>query len=179
MTVAIEDRVCHWLELIHWQAWAHLLYLKPTKYGCFLQQHMTTTLEFYSNQTNLWQQQHIVASLQLFSCNKQLHIAMAVINITTKQNCANSNKLLHRLISLVAIHGLPIAMVMRNTTTQQHGGNNFKQQQQCSIWLQEHQTVAMPINTNATKYHHGNIINQQQCFKKKSCYRSHLLQRRT
>ena len=92
---------------------------------------------------------------------------MVVRNITTNKNCGNSNKLFHRLRNLVAIHGLPIAMVVRNITTQQHCGNNFKQQQHCSIWLQEHQTVATPINTNATKCHHGNIINQQQHFKKR------------
>ena len=52
---------------------------------------------------------------------------MAVINITTKQNCGNSNKLLHHLENLVAIHGLPIAMVVGNIATQQHCVNNFKQ----------------------------------------------------
>ena len=108
-----------------------------------------------------------------------LHIAMVVRNVTTNKNCGNSNKLLHRLRNLVAIHGLPIAMVVRNITTQQLCGNNFKQQQQCSFWLQQHQTVATPISTNATKCHHGNIINQQQHFSKKGCYSPHLLQRRT
>ena len=37
------------------KAWALLLDPKPTKYSCFLHQHITTTLEFYSNQTHLWQ----------------------------------------------------------------------------------------------------------------------------
>ena len=126
MTVAIEDHVCDRQESIRWQAWAHLLYLKPTKYGCFLQQHITTTLEFYSNQTDMWQQQHTVASLQIFSYNKQLPITTAVINITTKQNCGNSNKLLHRYENLVAIQGLPIAMVVRNITMNKNCGNNNK-----------------------------------------------------
>ena len=92
---------------------------------------------------------------------------MVVRNITTNKNYGNSNKLLHRLRNLVAIHGLPIAMVVRNITTQQHCGNNFKQQQHCYIWLQEHQAVVTPINTNATKCHHGNILNLQQHFSKK------------
>ena len=85
---------------------------------------------------------------------------MVMKNITTNKNYDNNNKLLHRLRNLVIIHGLPIAMVMRNITTQQYCGNNFEQWQHCSIWLQEHQTVATLVNTNATKCHHGNIINQ-------------------
>jgi hypothetical protein len=52
---------------------------------------------------------------------------MVVRNITTNKNCGNSNKLLHRLIHLVAIHGVPITMVMRNITTQQYCCNNFKE----------------------------------------------------
>jgi hypothetical protein len=52
---------------------------------------------------------------------------MVVRNITTNKNYGNSDKLLHRFRNLVAIHGLPIAMVMRNITTQQQCGNNFKQ----------------------------------------------------
>ena len=52
---------------------------------------------------------------------------MVMRNITTNKNCGNSNKLLHRFRNLVAIHSLPIAMVVRTITTQQHCGKNFKQ----------------------------------------------------
>jgi hypothetical protein len=52
---------------------------------------------------------------------------MVMRNITTNKNYGNINELLHHLRNLVAIHGLPIAMVVRNITTQQHRGNNFKQ----------------------------------------------------
>jgi hypothetical protein len=88
-----------------------------------------------------------------------LSIATVVINITTNKNGGNRNKLLHRLGNLVAIHSLPFAMVVRNITTQQHCGNNVKQWQHYSIWLQGHQSVAMPISTNATQCHHDNILN--------------------
>jgi predicted thioredoxin/glutaredoxin len=49
---------------------------------------------------------------------------MVVRNITTKQNCGNNNILLHRLRNLVAIHGLPIAMVTYITTKQNCGNSN-------------------------------------------------------
>jgi predicted thioredoxin/glutaredoxin len=67
-----------------------------------------------------------IATNYCISCIKQLPIAMVMINITTKQNCGNSNKLLHRLGNLITIHGLAIAMVMINITTNQNCGNRNK-----------------------------------------------------
>jgi hypothetical protein len=84
---------------------------------------------------------------------------MVVINITTKQNCGNNNKLLHRLENLLGIHNLPIAMVMTNIQPNNTVAVLLTNSNTILYSCKSPRQLQMPINTNATKCHHDNIFN--------------------